>query len=97
MRVLTFIVCRFEQTSALSTKCTTIEASQGKCYGGFARLATLIRQARKSNIPTLFLNAGDTYQGSAWFTVHKWKIVSKFMNILKPDAMVSCKFALFNY
>ncbi|XP_044007340.1 protein 5NUC-like isoform X2 [Aphidius gifuensis] len=78
---------RFEQTSAIATECQTANETERKCYGGFARLATLIREARTSNIPTLFLNAGDTYQGTAWFSVHKWKIVSKFLNILKPDAM----------
>ena len=82
---------RFEETSALSTKCSPKDAAAKKCYGGFPRLATLIRQARNSSMPTLFLNAGDTYQGSAWFNVYKWKIVSKFLDILSPDAIVSKK------
>ncbi|CAK9801437.1 Protein 5NUC [Anthophora plagiata] len=76
---------RFEQTSKLSTVCAKKEAEAGECYGGFARIATLIRQARKSPIPCLFLNAGDTYQGSTWFTVYKWKVVSKFLNLLAPN------------
>ncbi|CAK9817344.1 Protein 5NUC [Anthophora quadrimaculata] len=76
---------RFEQTSKLSTVCAKKEAEAGECYGGFARIATLIRQARKSSIPCLFLNAGDTYQGSTWFTVYKWKVVSKFLNLLAPN------------
>ncbi|XP_043280617.1 protein 5NUC-like [Venturia canescens] len=78
---------RFDETSALSTKCLMRDAAARKCYGGFARIATLVRQARKSTTPTLFLNAGDTYQGSIWFNVHKWRIVSKFLNILSPDAI----------
>ncbi|XP_051165504.1 protein 5NUC-like [Leptopilina boulardi] len=78
---------RFEETSEASSICSAKQSVEKKCYGGFARIATLIRQARKTNSNTLFLNAGDTYQGSIWFTVHKWKIVSKFMNILKPDAI----------
>ncbi|XP_063984587.1 protein 5NUC-like [Diachasmimorpha longicaudata] len=78
---------RFEQTSALSTKCLDKDEKAGKCYGGFARLATLIRQARASSLPTLFLNAGDTYQGTTWFTIHKWKIVAKFLTLLAPDAI----------
>lgn len=78
---------RFEQTSRLSSVCSEQEAKEGKCYGGFARLATLIRQARNSSVPCLFLNAGDTYQGSMWFNVYKWKIVAKFLNLLAPDAV----------
>ncbi|XP_076655234.1 protein 5NUC [Halictus rubicundus] len=77
---------RFEQTSRLSGICSKKDASQGKCYGGFARIATLIRQARQSSVPCIFLNAGDTYQGSMWFNVYKWKIVAKFLNLLAPNA-----------
>ena len=76
------------------SRCSKNEAINGKCYGGFARLATLIRNARrKSNtVPTFFLNAGDTYQGSPLFTFHKWEIVAKFLNILNPDVAVSKTF-----
>lgn len=77
---------RFEQTSRLSSICSEKEAKEGKCYGGFARIATLIREARKSSTPCLFLNAGDTYQGSAWYTVYKWRVVAKFLNLLAPNA-----------
>ncbi|XP_017884500.1 protein 5NUC-like [Ceratina calcarata] len=78
---------RFEQTSRLSSVCSDKEAAEGKCYGGFARIATLVRQARNSSVPCLFLNAGDTYQGSTWFSVYKWEIVARLLNILKPDAI----------
>ncbi|CAD6243389.1 GSCOCG00013054001-RA-CDS [Cotesia congregata] len=78
---------RFEETSALSTRCMPKDRESGHCYGGFARLATLVRKAKNSSTPTLFLNAGDTYQGSVYYTVHKWKIVAKFLNLLMPDAI----------
>lgn len=78
---------RFEETSRLSTPCAPQDAKEGKCYGGFARIATLVREARKSSIPALFLNAGDTYQGSVWYNVYKWEIVTSFLNLLAPDAV----------
>lgn len=78
---------RFEETSKVSSACSPKEKAAGECYGGFARLATLIRQFRNSGTKTIFLNAGDTYQGSIWFNVFKWEIVSKFLNILAPDAI----------
>ncbi|KAK0095135.1 hypothetical protein PV326_009160 [Microctonus aethiopoides] len=78
---------RFEQTSALSTKCHPQDAAAGKCYGGFARIASLVRKSRNSTVPIIFLNAGDTYQGSIWYSVHKWKIVARFLNLLNPDAI----------
>nr|ACE75396.1 5' nucleotidase, putative [Glyptapanteles indiensis] len=79
---------RFAEIKATSSKCFPYESAvPGKCYGGFARIATLVRKAKNSSTPTLFLNAGDTYQGSVYYTVHKWKIVAKFLNLLKPDAI----------
>ncbi|XP_020284109.1 protein 5NUC-like [Pseudomyrmex gracilis] len=78
---------RFEETSQLSTACTPQDSKAGKCYGGFARIATLVRQARSESPSTLFLNAGDTYQGTAWYNVYKWRAVSVFLNLLAPDAI----------
>ena len=71
----------------MSSVCSPKDAQAGKCYGGFARIATLVRQARNSPMPCLFLNAGDTYQGSMWYNVYKWKVVAKFLNLLAPDAV----------
>ncbi|XP_012277874.1 protein 5NUC-like isoform X1 [Orussus abietinus] len=78
---------KFEETSRVSTRCSWNDSTTGKCYGGFARIATLIRQARNSTVPSLFLNAGDTYQGTIWYNIHKWKIVTRFLNLLAPDAI----------
>ncbi|XP_032670459.1 protein 5NUC-like [Odontomachus brunneus] len=77
---------RFEETSQLSTACTPKDSKEGKCYGGFARIATLIRQARAQG-PTIFLNAGDTFQGTAWYNVYKWVAPAVFLTFLEPDAI----------
>ncbi|GJQ84628.1 hypothetical protein Trydic_g12658 [Trypoxylus dichotomus] len=75
---------RFEQTK---------DSIDGRYVGGFARVATVVRQARKDAAagkepPVLYLNAGDTYTGTIWFSVHRWKIAARFLNALKPD--VAC-------
>ncbi|KRT85118.1 Calcineurin-like phosphoesterase [Oryctes borbonicus] len=75
---------RFEQTK---------ESIDGRYVGGFARVATVVRRARKDaedgkRPPVLFLNAGDTYTGTIWFSVHRWRIAARFLNALKPD--VAC-------
>jgi len=80
---------RFEETSKYSGKCKP--EHRGNCYGGFARTAHVIREARKAakegkGPNVLYLNAGDTYTGTPWFSVHKWKIVVDFLNLLHPDA-----------
>lgn len=48
-----------------------------------------VREFRNGSTPVLYLNAGDTYTGTPWFNVYKDRIVSAFMNLLKPDAIVS--------
>ncbi|KAK4873923.1 hypothetical protein RN001_013283 [Aquatica leii] len=77
---------RFEETSRTSSTCK----DKSNCYGGFARVLHVIREARKAAAdgtgpPVLYLNAGDTYTGTSWFSVHKWKIAADFLNLLHPD------------
>lgn len=83
---------RFEETSKRSSKCPLLGSQQ--CYGGFARVAHVVREARDDaqygrGPKVLYLNAGDTYTGTAWFVTYKSEIVTEFLNILKPDAAVS--------
>ncbi|CAH2092771.1 unnamed protein product [Euphydryas editha] len=83
---------RFEQTSQLSGACTIADREAGKCYGGFPRVAHVVKEARKAAAsgegpPVLYLNAGDTYTGTAWFTIYKWKVAAEFLNALQPDAV----------
>lgn len=82
---------RFEETSRDSAICTPDLKEEGRCYGGFARVAHVVAEARKAGVektgpPVIFLNAGDTYQGTVWYSVHKYRIVTAMMNKLKPDA-----------
>jgi hypothetical protein len=84
---------RFEQTNQMSSKCSEKDAGNNKCFGGFARVAYAVKEAKRlersgTGPPVIFLNAGDTYQGTVWFTVHKWKIVAKLTSMLGIDASV---------
>ncbi|XP_059608975.1 protein 5NUC-like [Phlebotomus argentipes] len=78
---------RFDQTNAQSNACRQQEELDSKCYGGFARVATIVRKYRADNNNVLFLNAGDTYTGTPWFTLYNNVISSEMMNILHPDAI----------
>lgn len=84
---------RFEQTSKISGKCRKEDADTNKCYGGFARVAHEVREFRRQATageipPVLYLNAGDTYTGTPWFSLYKDNITSAFLNLLKPDVIV---------
>lgn len=35
----------------------------------------------------LYLSGGDYYQGTVWYTIHKWRIVSELVNILNHTAL----------
>lgn len=84
---------RFEETERNSGTCK--DSNRGKtCVGGFARLAHEVRRfksaiAGESGKEVLFLNAGDTYTGTAWFALYKSNITIEFINALQIDAMVS--------
>lgn len=82
---------RFEQTSISGGKCLQELENTNKCYGGFARTAHEIRkfrtEAKSSGPPVLYLNAGDTYSGTPWFTIFKDNITAAFLNKLSPDAI----------
>lgn len=53
------------------------------------RLKEYRDKALNGGPPVLYLNAGDTYTGTPWFKLYKDKIVAEFLNLLKPDAIVS--------
>nr|XP_040229791.2 protein 5NUC [Anopheles coluzzii] len=82
---------RFEQTGAYSNDCQPSDVASNRCYGGFARVAHKVREYRATEasggLPVLYLNAGDTYTGTPWFSVFKDNITAAFLNILKPDAI----------
>ncbi|CAH1168273.1 unnamed protein product [Phyllotreta striolata] len=80
---------RFEETEKNTGACRERNRNVS-CVGGFARTAHLVRKYRNeaksgAGPNVIFLNAGDTFVGTVWYTVHTWKICTAFMNILKPD------------
>ncbi|XP_056630201.1 protein 5NUC-like isoform X2 [Diorhabda sublineata] len=81
---------RFEETEKNSGTCQSKNKNR-TCVGGFARIAHEVRKYRKaaadqSGPEVLFLNAGDTFIGTVWYTVHTWNISSTFLNVISPDA-----------
>lgn len=63
------------------------------CYGGFARLKFATdykrQEAALKGRQTLYFNAGNTYEGTPYFTFYEWKIVSEMVSMLGLDVMVS--------
>ena len=81
------IHARMEETNKYSAKCREKDKAKGKCYGGLARLFTAVKDLRDVEENSLWLNGGDFYQGTVWYTQFKWSLISKFNNRLNFSAM----------
>ena len=57
------------------------------CRGGMARIARAIRQAKERQDNVLALDAGDQFQGTLFFSVHKWPMLSEIDKCVPYDAM----------
>lgn len=60
---------------------------QGKEYGGYSRLATLVKRLRASEPNPLVLNAGDVFQGTLYFNVYQGMADLLFLRLIGLDAM----------
>ena len=61
----------------------------GKCFGGVARLKKAVDDISIEHENVVFVNSGDFYQGTMWYTNFKWEVVAEFANMLKFTAAVS--------
>ncbi|XP_062596336.1 snake venom 5'-nucleotidase-like, partial [Saccostrea cucullata] len=57
------------------------------CYGGVARMKTIVQDIRNYFPNTLLLDAGDQFQGTLWFHHYGGNITSTTMTELGYDAM----------
>ncbi|XP_049885609.1 apyrase isoform X1 [Pectinophora gossypiella] len=76
---------RFVETSPSGGVCNPNDAP---CIGGFARLTTVVREAKAREPHSLLLNAGDSFQGTIWYNLLRWNVTQDFMNMLPHDAHV---------
>uniref|UniRef100_A0A6B0VEZ0 5'-nucleotidase n=1 Tax=Ixodes ricinus TaxID=34613 RepID=A0A6B0VEZ0_IXORI len=77
----------FLQSDKRGGNCTEEKAQNLSCYGGVARILTKVREIKKEEKNTFFFNAGDFYQGTVWYTVLKYNIVSVAMENMMYDAV----------
>ena len=82
----------FEPTSLqLSLKMNNHIIEPYVSAGGFARIATRFKQiqqdAQRQKVGTLFLHAGDCFQGTLYFSLFKGKANADLLNALNIDAM----------
>ncbi|XP_055612494.1 apyrase-like [Uranotaenia lowii] len=76
---------RFEEVNTASTSCN--RAAGDVCVGGYARTVTVVKDLLTKRTNPLYLNAGDNFQGTLWYNIHRWNATVEFLNMLPADAM----------
>ena len=80
---------RIEPISKYDNTCSEEDNSEGKCFGGVARLATKIAELREqlAGENVIVVDSGDQYQGSLMYATYKGDVEIEFMNKIGFDAM----------
>lgn len=83
---------RVESINRFNSTCSASDEAEGKCYGGAARLVTLLNQMRDAitaqGDTVVVLNAGDSSQGSLFYTTYGGRIEAELNTRLGIDTMV---------
>ncbi|ALC41074.1 CG30103, partial [Drosophila busckii] len=77
---------RYDPIKSANAKCGKGEDEKGQCFGGFARVATAVERARAKG-QVIYLDAGDTFQGTPWYSIYKGELAAELLNMLNPDAV----------
>lgn len=78
---------RFEPISKYDSGCSDADNTEGKCFGGTARLVSAVAAARARSQNAILVDGGDQFQGTLFYTYYKGKMAAEFMNKLGYDAM----------
>ncbi|KAI0199462.1 Metallo-dependent phosphatase-like protein [Astrocystis sublimbata] len=73
-----------DQFASSGTDC--VSPTKG-CYGGYARVKTVLEETRPGHKDSLLLNAGDEFQGTLFYTYYGGEKIGETLNQLGFDAM----------
>ncbi|KAG8040030.1 hypothetical protein G9C98_001783 [Cotesia typhae] len=68
---------RFEEVSPTASACQRKEGAI--CVGGLSRVFTAAKRLLKERPNAILLNAGDHYQGTLWYNLHRWNATVTFL------------------
>jgi 5'-nucleotidase/UDP-sugar diphosphatase len=82
---------RFDPITGSDSNCDAETDAAGECFGGIARLKTIIddTRAKYADGNSILLSAGDNFQGSLYYTTYKSKVVSDFFNQMGFDVVAT--------
>uniref|UniRef100_A0A6B0VES2 5'-nucleotidase n=1 Tax=Ixodes ricinus TaxID=34613 RepID=A0A6B0VES2_IXORI len=74
-----------EETTKYGGVCSEKDKNDSKCVGGVARIVTKVKELKAQHSGALFMNGGDFYQGTPYYTILKYEMVSRIMTAMKYD------------
>jgi 5'-nucleotidase len=80
---------RIESINKYDSTCKSDDEAAGKCFGGVARIKTLVdaKRADMAGQNLLVMDAGDPFQGSLFYTTYKGAAEAEFMEAIGYDVM----------
>jgi hypothetical protein len=76
---------RFEETDKHGFSCVSNDA----CFGGVARIASVVKEVRNKEENVVLVDGGDRFTGTLWSAVYKGNASRVFFNELNYTAIVS--------
>eukprot|EP00842_Homolaphlyctis_polyrhiza_P001436 jgi/Hompol1/2293/HPOL_005928-RA len=76
------IHAHFDQFNSGGVDCSPKNIAAGQCYGGIARIKTVVDAFRANNSNVALMDAGDQFQGTLFFNVFGSALSTQFMNDL---------------
>lgn len=73
-----------DQFRSSGTDCT--DPSRG-CYGGYARIKTIVEERRPNYNDSLWLNVGDEFQGTLFYSFYGGEKIAETLNQMNFSAM----------
>lgn len=74
---------RFDEINEKSMPCLQDDV----CIGGYARVKKVVDYLKANRRNTVYLNAGDNFQGTFWYSLLRHNVTSHFLNLLPADAI----------
>ncbi|XP_068155450.1 apyrase isoform X3 [Drosophila tropicalis] len=76
---------RFEATDTSGGTC----GNEDQCIGGYARTVYTVKRLlnEQKDYNPIYINAGDSFQGTLWYNIGRWNVTQEFLNLLPADAM----------
>uniref|UniRef100_A0A224YAC5 5'-Nucleotidase n=1 Tax=Rhipicephalus zambeziensis TaxID=60191 RepID=A0A224YAC5_9ACAR len=79
------IHAHLEESNKYGGTCFPDLKNKSRCVGGVARIVQKVKEIRNETPDALFVNAGDFFQGTPYYTLFKQHVISEIMSVMGYD------------